>query len=247
MPGVWLCHECVQALSEDGVTGHTPECRAGKVLARLARLCANDSAQAAAGKGRTPAAASFSGEVKHFNEPWQLAEGDDDLINGGPLTVVRDRNGLDIVDLGFSYVGEAVEELFARRIRSCVNFCAGFPTPILEEILSKYGLGYALMVYPAERFGVGVMAAIRAMLDEDVRQIAERIFAPDAATAATEFSGPGRIRRMRRAAVNLGRLTWLRRAGRPALRPPPPVPTRIWARWRHIRRLKLSGSVCRKR
>jgi hypothetical protein len=130
----------------------------------------------------------FSSALQHFNEPWGVAHSE---VREGYDARVVDRNGLTIADLSLSDVGESVETMFAARIRLAVNFCAGLSTLQLRQVLEKYGLrGFALMAYPAEIFPLGVLAAIRAFLDEAARKVAEQALALPCAARTEQAAQP---------------------------------------------------------
>jgi hypothetical protein len=180
IPGTEVCHECVQALGLFGVDGHTPECRTGKVLRRLDALCADSEAKfpppsAAAGES-APAAALFSGEPVHFNEPWALRDG---MRDG---TLIVDARGCEIADLAMSDVGESSEREFARRIRACVNACAGQPTHQLETIGEAIAQAprnsYAMLFFHRRHFKAAVVATLRMLLDQAERE-AEQAAQPE--------------------------------------------------------------------
>jgi hypothetical protein len=192
IPGVELCRECLQVVERDGLLGHTPECRAGKVLTRLAALCEDRRENRkllppAEGSATGPSAGFFS-ELGNYNEPWSVRgsrEQEEGFIDRVLRTVVADRSGTHIVDTADGDCGEPMQRAFAERIALCMNFCAALPGASLEAVIAKYGIrGFALMAYPVERFAVGVLAAIRAFLDEDARRVAERAFAVTPSTEA---------------------------------------------------------------
>lgn len=89
IPRVPGCNECCQSLSEDALRGHTPECRTGKVLGRLAVLSAAGDVAREKVSGPAPGAkaslpgAAFSAEAATATEEVSAS----DNADGEPCAV----------------------------------------------------------------------------------------------------------------------------------------------------------------
>ncbi len=120
--GVTWCREC-GAIAEPGeLFEHYIDCRVGRVTRLLEAIEASQAAQAS-----TVAEKALVGTAEeNFFEPWSM-----DIEHPGSVT---DSRGIEVYDCaGATEVHEDELDRYARRMRACVNFCAGVPTQKLED------------------------------------------------------------------------------------------------------------------
>lgn len=178
--GAELCEECLQAVTEDSLIGHTAECRVGRVFTRLSQLCAEPGPQ-------LRAAALTAGELTTYGEPWRV-EGNSD--HEWPVRL-RNRNGRLVLELRDSEVGDAVEEAFARRIVLAINFLEGMPDRSLLEVLESYGVGnYWIAAVPRSTVGEALLATVKRVVATNLPRPSSELFTEGTYPGAALETGP---------------------------------------------------------
>jgi len=121
-PAGSFCVECLRR-STPGTIEHAADCRTGRVLHVLGEL---EAAAAASASEPAPPAPETVDAAENFFEPWGM-----DVDYAGSVT---DSRGIEVYDCaGATEVHDDELDRYARRVRACVNFCAGVPTQRLED------------------------------------------------------------------------------------------------------------------